>query len=623
MYNIYHNSQNVNFRSPFGAVEKGVPTKLVVDAFSGEKTKAYIELKTIDVDNNITENSFEMLRTSDHSFETTLSNNTCGVTFYRFRFDIEGITLYYGNNEENLGGAGAVYKEPCDNYFQITVYENNLSVPEWFKKSIIYQIFPDRFARGMDKTAENKKNAFYYSDWNDLPFYIRKPNSNEIARWDFYRGNLSGVSEKLPYIEALGANLIYLNPIFSARSNHRYDTKDYMHVDGLLGGDPAFELLCYVAAKDNVHLMLDGVFSHTGADSIYFDKEQKYGTGAYKNKSSKYRSWYNFTSDDDEDYESWWGVKDLPNVNELDPGYIEYITDGDDSVIKHWIRKGIYGWRLDVADELPDEFLRHVRKAADEEGDYNEIEPVILGEVWEDASNKISYDKLRSYFTCKELHTVTNYPFRKNLLSFFRGELNGGNLNAKFMSLKENYPLHNFNALVNMTGTHDVKRLMTEALEISDGDKTLARNIIKTYAAIMFTFPGVPLVYYGDETCLEGDVDPDNRRTYPWGNEDINMITHFANLALARKMNVALNSGETYFLDAGKNAFSYIRTKGDNKILAVFHNKPSEYEKIFVSGLMRGSVWKNEKSEFTADENGVLCLNLKNYEILEFSGVKC
>lgn len=618
MYNFYHNSQDINFRSPFGAVAKGVPTKLVVDAFSAFDIIADIELKHYDINGNISEECFAMIKTSDHSFETTLHNNKPGVCFYRFKFITPDGIFYYGNNEKMLGGEGSTYKEAeTDRYFQITIFENGLKVPEWFKKTVIYQIFPDRFAIGFDKTAEDKKNAFYYSDWNDLPFYIRKPNSSDIARWDFYRGNLSGVSEKLPYIEALGANLIYLNPIFSARSNHRYDTKDYMHVDGLLGGDSAFDLLCYVCAKNNIHLMLDGVFSHTGADSIYFDKEQKYGNGAYKNKSSKFRSWYNFTSEDDEEYESWWGVKDLPNVNELDPSYLEYITDGEDSVIKHWIKRGIYGWRLDVADELPDEFIRHLRAAADEEGENNGIKPVILGEVWEDASNKISYDKLRSYFTCKELHTVTNYPFRKSILSFFKGEMNGYDLNSKFMSLKENYPSHNFNALVNMTGTHDVKRLMTEMLEITNGNRSLARHFVKIYSAIMFTFPGVPLVYYGDETCLEGDVDPDNRRTYPWGKEDINMITHFANLAALRKKTDALYEGDTLFIDAGNDAFSFMRIGNATKMLTIAAKAPNAMTEIRLIGIEPGSKWQAENDSYVANEDGILTVPVCDYMILE------
>lgn len=582
MYKFYHNSQDLNFRSPFGATKVGVPTKLVADAYCDCVKNAYLDVKFYDINSNLNAYRLQMTRTSDHSFEITLSNNMAGVLFYRFVFETDNETYYYGNNEECLGGEGDLQEENDDRFFQITITEKNLSVPEWFKKAVIYQIFPDRFAKGYDAIAEDKKNAFYYGTWDDLPFYVRKPGSNEIARWDFHRGNLSGVSEKLPYIEAIGANLIYLNPIFCARSNHRYDTADYMHVDGLLGGDPAFDLLCYVAAKDNVHLMLDGVFSHTGADSIYFDKEQTRGTGAYKNKNSKYRSWYNFTSDDDEEYESWWGVKDLPNVNELDKSYLNYITDGDDSVIKHWIKKGIYGWRLDVADELPDEFIRHLRKAADEAGDDMGTEPVILGEVWEDASNKISYDKMRSYFTSKELHTVTNYTFRKNLLAFFGKAKSGTDVTKCFKSVQENYPDHNFNALVNMTGTHDVRRLMTEALEITGGNRSQARKIIKAYAAVMFTFPGVPLVYYGDETCLEGDVDPDNRRTFPWGKEDVNMITHFANLSDLRKTNDVFTSGKTVFLNAGDNGFAFLREFGNVKALVIASNKPFNDETVLV-----------------------------------------
>lgn len=515
---------------------------------------------------------------------------SAGICFYRFAFVFrengEEKRFFYGNNEDRLGGFGRQFgtEEECPPY-QITVYRKDLTVPAWFRKGVIYQIFPDRFYRANDAMSRFKPESFAYGSWYDTPMYIKDTETGDIARWDFFGGNLMGVAQKIPYIESLGASVVYLNPIFEAVSNHRYDTCDYMHVDSLLGGDSAFDLMTAVGKMSGIRFMLDGVFSHTGSDSIYFDAKGRFGNGAYRNPDSPFRKWYRFGETDDE-YECWWGVKVMPNVEELDPGYLDYTVKSEDSVIRHWIRKGASGWRLDVADELPDEFIRELRAAADEAAAERGDEAVILGEVWEDASNKVSYGQLRHYFTDKELHTVTNYPFRENLIAFLSGEASGDFTRERFLSLWENYPVHNLYALVNMTGTHDVVRLMTVLLErAAGGDRELARQLVKAYAAVMFTFAGVPLVYYGDETCVEGQRDPDNRRTYPWGKQDTDMIGHFSYLASLRKKNGILTDGLQSFLSAG-DLFAFVREYSGPACLDAFgishagDGKGTEYHRI-------------------------------------------
>lgn len=543
-----------------------------------------------------------------------------GVIFYTFTVRISdsgvGSVCSYGNNQDNTGGVGeAKAGEEADPY-QITVFKKGLKVPDWFKRSIVYQIFPDRFCKGIDAMAVNKPDSFMYGTWDDLPMYI-KDSSNNILRWDFYGGNLSGVSSKLPYIEALGADVIYLNPIFESVSNHRYDTSDYMKVDGLLGGDAAFSLLKFVCERNGIKLILDGVFSHTGSDSVYFDKKHKYGGGAYENPRSKYRSWYRFSADSDDEYECWWGVNVMPNVNETDPGYMEFIASGQDSVVRKNLREGASGFRLDVADELPDEFIRTLREAADETAPEMKYPPVVIGEVWEDATNKWSYGKLRSYFTEPELHSVTNYPFRKTLLSFFKGEIASEKAVRAFLSIKENYPPENFYALVNMTGSHDVKRLMTEMLEASRGRRNVAVRFVYAYAAIMFTFPGVPLVYYGDETLLEGGEDPDNRRTFPWGREDARSIALFADLAGLRKREPCLVEGDIVFIPDPK-FFAYLRTLGNRSILVVVSNSGELSSRVTLrSELLSGRAFRLLRSlpgtseNASADGSGVVGFDMQ------------
>lgn len=275
----------------------------------------------------------------------------------------------------------------------------------------------------------------------------------------------------------------------------------------------------------------------------------------------------------------------MPNVEELEPTYLDYTVQNENSVIRHWIGKGASGWRLDVADELPDEFIRKLRIAADEAASSRGDEAVIIGEVWEDASNKVSYGILRSYFTDKELHSVTNYPFRNSILAYFEGSESAELTIRRFKSLMENYPVHNFYALINMTGTHDVERLMTVMLRISDGDISAAKRLVKAYAAVMFTFPGVPLVYYGDETCVEGGTDPDNRRTYPWAREDGDMINHFSELARLRRGSDVLTGGFIEFINARNtesdcSAVAYMRYNRDG--LNVFGGKAEKNKTNYI-----------------------------------------
>ncbi len=613
MITFLHDSRSDRFRIPFGAVKAGEKVKLKVESYEddltdpAEITLAELSLCFYDTCDETEKSDHEPSRYSipleqgdpetveteygtriRTVFSCTVDAKDPGVILYGFRFDVaekgREISLFYGNNPELTGGIGTCREGTDGPFYSITVYRKGLKVPDWFKKSVIYQIFPDRFAKGYDALAKPKPNTFMYGSWSDLPMYI-KDADNKVIRWDFQGGNLSGVSEKLPYIEALGANVIYLNPIFRAESNHRYDTEDYMHVDGLLGGDPALDLLLYVCAKDNVRIILDGVFSHTGADSIYFDKKGRFGGGAYGNKDSKYRDWYSFSPDSDDKYDCWWDVDVLPNVNELTPSYLDFIARGDDSVVKHWLRKGVAGFRLDVADELPDGFIKELANACDETAEETGLAPVLLGEVWEDASTKISYGKMRSYFTEHELHTVTDYPFRNILLSFFKGKTDGKGTSERFLSIKENYPRENFYALANMTGSHDVRRLMTEMLEAAEGKRPLARRYVSLYTAVMFTYPGVPLIYYGDETCLEGGEDPDNRRTYPWGSEDANMIALFSKLAEIRRANPALIDGEIDFIDAGPDALAYRRSLGGDEFVVVVSRERENVSEVMLPGI--------------------------------------
>ena len=237
-----------------------------------------------------------------------------------------------------MGGEGRIY-ETSPPSFQITLYDDCRKVPEWYTDGIMYQIFPDRFAKGKDIAPEYFPNSLIHGSWNDSPHYFRREDG-AIAYWDYFGGNLAGITEKLNYLKQFHVTILYLNPIFEANSNHKYNTADYSRIAREFGDESSFKTLCREAKKRGMHIILDGVFSHTGDDSIYFNKYGHYpGTGAYQSKDSPYYSWYRF-SDYPDEYESWWGIGNMPNVEELDPAYQAYIFGDDNAIVRKWTRAG-------------------------------------------------------------------------------------------------------------------------------------------------------------------------------------------------------------------------------------------------------------------------------------------
>ncbi|AKN29535.1 alpha-amylase [Clostridium carboxidivorans P7] len=568
---ILHNSWDSFFRCPFGAVEcdKDIHLRIEITANS------YVNVVKLVIFDDYNKNYYPMNFEFKENDKTVFNFNlktpaNPSLLFYYFEVWIDNKVLYYGNNSLLSGGKGDLY-ESSPLPYQITVFEKGYSTPNWFKNSTIYQIFVDRFFNGnADNSILNpKKNTFIYGNWYDKPMYIRNPETNEILRWDFYGGNLNGVLKKLDYLKNLGVNVIYFNPIFEARSNHKYDTGNYKKIDSMFGDESLFKLLVKEASLRGISIILDGVFSHTGSDSLYFNKYNNYDSlGAYQSKDSKYYSWYNFKNYPNE-YECWWGVSDLPNVNELNEDYLNYIVRDEDSVINHWMDAGVKGWRLDVADELPDEFIKELKKISSKKNS----DSIVIGEVWEDASNKVSYSKRREYFLGKELDSVTNYLMRDCLLNFLWNNINAETLHNKFMSLYENYPHHNFYSLVNLIGSHDVERTYTLLKQIANNYMVNSFNnlddicfkLLKIVTLIQFTFPGVPLLYYGDEAGLEGLKDPYNRATYPWGFENKKILNWYKNLIHIRNDNKALRTGkwkQMYFSD---NVYGYFRYIDNNE----------------------------------------------------------
>ena len=362
---------------------------------------------------------------------------------------------------------------------------------------------------------------------------------------------------------------IYLNPIFTASSNHKYDTADYMHVDPGFGGDEAFAALAQAARANGIRLILDGVFNHTGMDSIYFNRNGNYGSGgAYQDAQSPYRRWYRL---ENQQYDCWWGVSDLPNVNERNESYQDFIYRNPDSVIRHWLRAGASGWRLDVADELPDGFIAAIRTAMRE----TDPDALLMGEVWEDASHKESYGQRRRYLLGSELDCTMHYPFRTAVTDFMLGKLDAERLCAQMRSLQENYPPTAFRAALNLIGSHDRARVLTLMGDTPDGQPlspaqhALAVRRVQLLSLLQFTAPGVPCIYYGDEAGVEGGEDPDNRGPFPWGHEDPTLMPHYRNLTQLRQAHPVLTKGGFEPLFFGGDVYGCLRTGETESILAL------------------------------------------------------
>ncbi len=588
---VEHNSRNEYFRHPFGAVTTGVDIVIRVIIKDG----GIPEFVRLVISNKRGEISYYNMAYVTQiggfsAYEVTIPKQTeLGNLWYYFDIKAENEHIFYGNNESGLGGMGKVYNKIPERTYQITIYSPEFKTPKWWKNSICYQIFCDRFSNGNeDGSFLGERQDIIKRNWKDTPFYKKEQFGGEYLANDFFGGNLKGILKKLEYLKDLGVGAIYLNPIFKAYSNHKYDTGDYHKIDEMFGSEKDFIVLCETAYKMGIRIILDGVFNHTGSDSKYFNINGTYDSlGAYQSKDSEYYEWYNFKSYNN-DYESWWGIKTLPHVNESSESYQEYILTGDDSVVKRWLEKGASGWRLDVVDELPGFFVKKLR----EEVKKTNPDAVIIGEVWEDASNKESYGEKREYFLGEELDSVMNYPLRDALVPLVLGKISGEEFDNRLMSLKENYPKEAFYSLMNMLSSHDMERILTKMSDAPDrrevskqwqadyvvsGEKW-DRAVRKTKEIVMLQMllPGVPCVYYGDEAGLMGYGDPFCRNTYPWGEENMDILNWYKKAIAMRKSSKAFVEGdiETVF-KAGKS-YGFIRELDNEKkiVVANFDDHP-------------------------------------------------
>ena len=571
---FYHNSLFKAYRSPFGASEKGCD--VIISAKLSDTLKgSYIFLCT-EFQGNEKINLMQCQDDNTVSISLTLPDK-CGLFYYYFMINDRSTMHYYGGPS----GEGRFYYFEQVQKYQITLYDKSFKTPNWFKNAVIYQIFPDRFYNSEPSSLPLR--AKYHQDmgqqiqlhnsWNEPVNYLPQEGSQYYFPNDFYGGNLKGITQKLDYLSELGVNCIYLNPIFESPSNHRYDCSDYLKIDPILGTNDDFIELCSKAKKRNINIILDGVFSHTSDDSRYFNRYARYDEiGAYQSYESKYFKWYNFLSYPN-NYKSWWGFQTMPETNELEPSYKEFIiTNKDNSVINSWLNNGAMGWRLDVADELPDEFIAVMRSHLKQ----NNPDAILIGEVWEDASNKFSMDTFRNYVFGSELDGVLNYPWRKTIIDFLTNHINAYSAYSAFESLRENYPNEFYYSCINMLSNHDVPRILSVLGGASENDLNMSRDRqalfrltknqleiakkrLRLAIAFQLLMPGAPSIYYGDENCAQGLKDPFNRETFSWKDAKEHVYYEYQNLIKLRNAFSQLRTGKMILHPIDENIICIIR----------------------------------------------------------------
>lgn len=571
---MLYNSRDKNYKTEYGAIATGSEFEfrlLLPSERLGAETESACLVIYSDRDRAILHRYYfettNEYKDDSRFWKLSYIAKEPGLYWYNFEYTVCSKTYRVYKGEYSTG-----YVNIPENRWQLTVYDGTQIVDSKWKGGIMYQIFPDRFYNsGVKKIVPLDRNL---KRWGEMPSYVIDPLFG-VWNNDYQCGDLKGIEEKLPYIKSLNVDMIYLNPIFEAHSNHRYNTANYEAVDPLLGKEEDFISLCMEAHKLGIKVILDGVFSHTGDDSVYFNRYKRYDNdGAYNSKSSPYYKWYKFENWPSS-YDSWWGIDSLPEVDEINPSYTEFIT-GKNGVIAKWMRLGADGFRLDVADELPDEFIVKIRERIKSE----KPDALLLGEVWEDASTKTAYGIRREYLLGKELDSVMNYPFKEAIIDYIVND-NAEDFMDRILTITENYPKEIVDTLMNPLSTHDTVRILSRLsgedaegpgkdrewqskFSLSTQQRERCKRLLKIATAIQYTLPGFPSVYYGDEIGMEGLKDPFNRKAFPWGHMDMELLGFFEKLGEIRANNHMLKDAEFVPISGADGCIAYAREKDGN-----------------------------------------------------------
>jgi glycosidase len=581
---LLHDTRNPFYRAPFGAVPTGSHIRLRFRTAHSAATTVVLFLRPVGVPlaqaKHIRMHRFRETARYDYWEARLVVPTTPQQLAYRFRIARAGTTVWYGDDALQNGGRGEAYRNAHTAFdFTITVYSRHFRAPSWVRDAVIYEIFPDRFSNGDPSNDPKPSDPSVYGNpvivhhnWSELPV---QPACN----CDFFGGDLQGIINKLGYLNRLGINTVYLTPIFEARSNHKYDTADYLTIDPHFGTLQTFQMLIARAHALGIHVILDGVFNHTGSDSVYFNKYGRFpSVGAYQSQSSPYYSWYTFYHWPDQ-YKDWMGYDSLPVLNENGP--VEaFIFRQQNSVAQYWLEQGAAGWRLDSADQKSHAWWQAFRQSV--KARYPDA--VLIGEYWQDALPWLLGDQWDG---------VMNYRFRDAVLGFFahgRGTnypagLRASVFNDMLMGILEEYPRPAIYSSMNLVDSHDTERILYDLA----GNKRALRLV----ALFQMTWLGAPTVYYGDEAGLTGGTDPDDRRTFPWGHEDTALQRWYQTIIHLRLHYVALRRGMVIplLVNDSHRLYAFMRRAGNQRIIVALNDDANTHTvRIKVPGLKSGTV---------------------------------
>ena len=588
---ILYDSKEPQYKLPFGTLQPGQDCLLHIHIPTAVGTTA-VEI-VVQKENGAPEKTapmtLERVCGAYDIYQGNLVLDSCGLYFYYFRITTRtgGFRLFKYGDDTNME-AGSLW--------QISCIPADFTTPDWAKGGVIYQVFPDRFHKAGECDLTGKLEPYTVHQQWDEEVSWQPTQEGLVLNNDFYGGNFRGIAEKMDYIASLGTSILYLNPISKSFSSHRYDTGDYKTPDPMLGTEEDFVAMCEAAHAHGIKVVLDGVYSHTGSNSLYFNRDRTFpGEGAYQSQNSPYYSWFTFKNWPNS-YKSWWDFDTLPTVDKMHPDFIRYIITEEDSVVAHWLKLGADGFRLDVVDELPDAFVLLLKQRI------RQIKPdaLLIGEVWEDASNKIAYGVRRRYFVDGILDSAMNYPFREALLHYLWDRDGGYGLKNTVMTIAENYPPQVLSCNMNLLGTHDTPRILTALVDQFQGSRQEQANRFLTpeqwaqakekllmASFLQFMLPGAPSIYYGDEAGMEGHKDPFNRRTYPWGRENPELMRHFRRLGQMRKEIEALRLGDIRFFSAQDGRVGFIRS-WEGKKYRIYCNRSGEVWDVPSGNLLLG-----------------------------------
>lgn len=673
---VVHDTWDTAYRAPFQPPKVGETVKLSLRTQAGEVQKAQLIMNKAKITANGGDEynpdyaagkpaiyDMKKIATQDGSDIWSASIVLDENGMYGYTFLLNDM-LQYGD-DARPGNTGAIVLRGAKP-FQLTVSTEDYHTPDWAKEAIAYQIFPDRFYNG-DKSNDNARTTargyqpIQHRSWEELPANHSKTPAKDGDLQDcndFFGGDLAGITAKLDYLKELGVTAIYVNPMMSGCSNHRYDTVDYSSIDPLLGNMEDFKKLVAEMDKRGMHLIMDGVFNHVGDDSIYFDRYGKYKwVGAYEFWSRVYdlmndkgmdeaaakeeakkqltaegqvfspyhwENWFEIKNQKTKDemgekyaYHDWQGYSSLVPFSDKDfldgkSSLSNYLLYGSNAVITKWFQDGLSSWRLDVAKEIPAEFWKNVRQEVKKLKTTKGEEPMLLGEIWQDGTQFLTGDQLDS---------VMNYK-----LSFAVGDLflNRGDAKAaddELKILQQNYPREALYDLMNIVDSHDTIRAIYKfgggqesvpQASLADFDYELGKARLKLSAAFILGYPGMPTFFYGDEAGVYGSADPDCRRTYPWGKEDKDLIAYYKQVMGVRNAHKQLFAhGDVNTLKAEGDIFAYARTKGDEAAIVAL-NRGKAQQVVIPATQFEGAVFVDalDDSFQATATNGKLIVDL-------------